>query len=459
MWIYPITRRGILDLVSLRRSGEGIVAVEVFGRLPESVPPDEMVAIWPAHPREFGALPATIVVPANGLHEFMAWAATYVREFRPLTSFCRIVERPIAERFLMGPPVPVLRQEEGICAGLILGEALAQSRGRTAHRDLPASTYSATLSYVLSRALAITGTPALSEMVLSLWAHTREFTGQLRTAVSPAAVASIWSVPFGIDSLHRRSATLFEADGVRDAWHELRSNGEISEKVWERLASGVSESRPMRDMLRLPREKRLELVDAGLGLLAAAGKDGQERWSFLAGYVTSMLSPGTLDHAEVLAPVAGMLPTAFVWYGLFAGLGVRGETLLIGNPVARRIIRDLTAPDRLMDRPRCDISFEELAIIGPRDGAQALVGTRSGRLDVDLLPGVTMSVRWSPQEILMDEKVHRAHDVEMHQLLLDMEETAMRQRMLADRLRDKLGMDERRQQPAPSAKKKRPDKN
>jgi hypothetical protein len=458
MWVRPVSRREVIDLISLRRSGEGIDAVEASGQFLDSVPPDEMVAIWPAHPREFGALPATIVVPANGHREFLAWVATYVRDFRPFTSFCRIVERPIAERLLLGPPAPMLRQAEGICAGLVVGEALAQSRGRTDLRDFPASTYPATLSYVLSRALAITGSTSLSETVISQWAHAREFTSQSRTTVSPSAVAAVWSIPFGFDLERQNARTLFEAtDNVREAWQELISRSEINEKAWERLTNGVPEFRSMRDMLRLPRERRLELVDAGLGLLAAARRDDDERWPFLAGYITSMLSPGTLDHAEVLAHAAGALPTAFLWYGLFAGLGVRGEGLSIGNPVARRIIRDLTAPDRLMDRPRCDISFEELAMIGPGEGAQALKGTRSGRLDVDLLPGVTMAVRWSPQEGLADEEVRRARDEETQRLLMEIEETAKRQRMLADRLRDTLGMNDRHR-PVATTKRKRPDK-
>jgi len=458
MWVLPVTRRELLDLISSRQSPERIDAIEASGRFFDSMPPGEMVAIWPAHPREFGAMPATVVVPANGHREFLAWVATYVRDFRPFTSFCRVVELPIAERLLMAPPTPVLRQAEGVCVGLVLGEALAQSRGRTHLRDFPASTYPATLSYVLSRALAITGSPVLSETVISLWAHARDLASQSPTTVTPSKVAAIWSVPFGFPMDQRHARTLFETtDGVREAWHALTSSGEINEKVWEALTAGIPEFRPMRDMLRLPRERRLELVDAGLSLLASAGRKEDERWPFLAGYITSMLSPGTLDHAEVLAPAAGTLPTAFLWYGLFAGLGARGEGLSIGNPVARRIVRDLTAPDRLMDRPRCDISFEELAMIVPGERAHALKGTRSGRLDVDLLPGVTMSVRWPPQEILVNEEVRHTRDAETQQLLFEMEDTAIRQRMLADRLRDTLGMKERHR-PATTTKRKRPDK-
>ena len=96
-------------------------------------------------------------------------------------------------------------------------------------------------------------------------------------------------------------------------------------------------------------------------------------------------------------------------------------------------------------------------MIGPGDGPQTLKGTRSGRLDVDLLPGVTMSVRWSPPEVLVDEEVRRGRDAEMHRLLMDMEDVAMRQRMLVERLRHTLGMNERHQS-APQSKKKRPGK-
>lgn len=456
MWALTTSRREILDLFLLRRSSEDIKAVEVAGRFLAAVSPNVTTAIWPCHPRDFGALPSTIVVPESELRDFIAWIGTYAREFRPLTSFCRIVTRPIAEHFLMAPPVPFLGSAQGICAGLVIGETLAQSNGKIDHRELPSSAYPATLSYVLSRALAITGTTDVLEHVLSLWTRTKELAGQPQPTMSPASVASIWFLPFATTSNKYHTFNGIEsADLLSEAWRQLASCGEITESVWDRLTIGLSEFRPMRNMVRLTREKRLELVDTGLRLLALADKDGSDRKAFLAGYITSMLSPGTLDHAAVLAPIAGRLPAAFVWYGLFAGLELRGGLLSIANPTARRIIRDLTAPDRLMDRPRCDISIDELSIIGTGEGLHAIKGARSGRLDVELLPGVTTSIRWPQQDLATAEESRHVRDAEIQRLLSDLEDIALRHRLLTDRLRHGLGIKEA-QQSAAAIRRKRP---
>ena len=157
MWTLPVTRRDLVDLLTSRRGGDIPGAIEESIASLDFVRPDVMAAIWPSRPTEFSRLPMAIIVSEGSRVDALAWLTTYVRDFRPFTAFCRVVERPIAEQFLKWPSVPTLQNAEGICSGLILGEALTHAQGRAAILDLPSTTYSATLSHAISRTFALTG--------------------------------------------------------------------------------------------------------------------------------------------------------------------------------------------------------------------------------------------------------------------------------------------------------------
>ena len=204
-----------------------------------------------------------------------------------------------------------------------------------------------------------------------------------------------------------QAQTLFEpANILGAAWAELNSAGEIRDPVWHRLIEGYPDLDRMRNLIEVPREQRVQAIDVALRMLLSSKRGDEERRGFLAGYFTSLLGPGTLDHADFLAPVVTAFPTAYLWYGLFAGANPRGDALPTGNPLARRIVRDLTIPDRLVDRPRCDVALEELAMHAAVENLLRQTA-KAGRLDIDILPGVTMSVRWPPHDGLGEDESRR----------------------------------------------------
>jgi hypothetical protein len=442
MWVLPVTRRELVDLITPRRGGDVPGAVEESRPSFDIVSPDVMAAVWPARPLEFGRLPTAIVVAEGSLRDSLAWLATYVRDFRPFTAYCRVVERPIAEQFLNGPAAPHLQNVEGICSGLILGEALTYARGRASILDLPATAYSTTLSHTISRTLALTGGSVSLDTIARLWTQAREITGQNGLGVPPNVILFVWAVALGMPGHLSHPRTLFDApDLLAFAWSELNKLGEIRDPIWHELVDGYPDLENMRGLLEMPREQRVHSIDAALRLLATVRRDHDERRSFLAGYFTSLLGPGTLDHAAMLAPVATLIPTAYLWYGLCASANARSDALPVGNPLARRIVRDLTIPDRLIDRPRCDVALEELAIHGPGDHLLRLAA-KGGRLDIDILPGVTMAVRWPPHDMPNEDELRRVRDVEIQHLLMDMEHTSMKWRDLTERMRHALFMGE-----------------
>jgi hypothetical protein len=458
MWVLPITRRELVDLITPSRGGDVPDAAEESRPSFDIVRSDMMAAVWPARPAEFGRLPTAIIVPEGMRRDTLAWLSTYVRDFRPFTAYCRVVERSIAEQFLKGSAAPTLQGADGICSGLILGEALTHARGRASVFDLPATAYSATLSHAISRTFALTGGAFPIDAVANLWTQAREMTGQNGLGVPPKMILSVWAVAFGSPRHPAQSRTLFEPENIlAAAWAELTSKGEIRDPIWHHLVEEYPELEQMRGLLDITREQRVEAIDAALRLLVSSKRGEDERRAFLAGYFISLLGPGTLDHAEFLAPLAAILPTANLWYGLFAGVNARGDALPVGNPLARRIVRDLTIPDRLVDRPRCDVALEELAMHGAADNLLRLTA-KAGRLDIDILPGVTTSVRWPPHDLPGDAELQRVRrDMELQHLLAEMDDVTAHCRHLSERLREVLRIgDGEHQQPGKRKKGGKP---
>ena len=278
-------------------------------------------------------------------------------------------------------------------------------------------------------------------------------TGQNGLGVPACAIQSIWAVALAMPGHVAQSRTLFDSsDALRTAWTDLSTVGELRDVTWRKILEGMPDLERMRGMVELPREQRIEMLDVALRVLASARPDSDEMRSFLAGYFTSLLAPGSLDHAEVLVPIAPVLPTAYLWYGLCASVNARGEALPAGNALARRIVRDLTIPDRLVDRPRCDVALEELALFGPGDNLPRLTA-KAGRLDIDILPGVTTAVRWPPHDVPNEDEMRRMRDMEMHHLLAEMEDATMRSRHLTERLRDMLRIGDSDRSPDPRRKR------
>jgi hypothetical protein len=437
MWKLAVTRRELVDLIGLRRGNNVAGVIEGNDSSIELPRRDVMLAIWPSPPTDLG-LPTAIIVPRGSQRDVLAWLTTYVRDLRPFTAYCRVVEEPVAIEFARNSPVPALGRAEGICAGLIIGEALAQSSGRTSIADLPMRTYSATLSNAFGRARALTGDHAGYLDIAQSWTVARQITNQDRPNLSPEAVSFVWAVAFGKMLPKGRGDSMFsEIEVLNAAWSHFSSSGDIPNSIWHHFVDGFPELEQMNAVLEIPREQRLHLIDAALQLLGASSRGAEERRAFLAGYLTSLLSPGSLDHAGILAPIASRLPSSYLWYGLCASVNHRGSALPAGNTIAQRIVRDLTLPDRLIDRPRCDIALEELMIAGAADQSLQMGGKSIG-LDVDLLPGVTTAVRWSVHNASREDANRQVKIGAAQHLLGEMEGVTARIRYLQDRLREAL---------------------
>jgi hypothetical protein len=437
MWMLSMTRRELLDLIMPpRQVGFPWASAPNLTKL-EKPRPETAIAVWPSKPIERTSLPSAIVVPDGGSREFLAWATTYLRDFRPFTAFCRVVDYSLAQLFFSSnSEEPSLRGFEGICSGLVVGEALAQSRGRVSARELTPATCSATLSFAIGRTLAVVSNVVPPQLVCDLWAAAQGMTDQPSPHLMPSAVQAVWSTAIALmDGRFPVAGSNWGDPSVLEASMDLRHIGEIGQHAWDGLTRDLPGLPPdIRKLTSLPREGRVGIVDMVLRDLirSAPGKD--ERRSFLAGFITHLLGPGSFDHFDFLIPLLDVFHTSSMWYGLCAALSAR-ERLGAANSLSRRIVRDLLVPDRFVDHPRCDISLDEFMLFGSGASPNELITSRAGRLDIDILPGVTTSVRWPRQGVSADEELKKVLGMELRRTLFEMEDTASRWGTLTERLR------------------------
>jgi hypothetical protein len=81
---------------------------------------------------------------------------------------------------------------------------------------------------------------------------------------------------------------------------------------------------------------------------------------FLLAYLASAVSPGTLDHIQLILPFVRSFPDILLWYGLLAGISSKGSLGRSADELARRVLRELERDSDFLTAPSCDIALSEL---------------------------------------------------------------------------------------------------
>src|SRR5436190_16871577 len=84
---------------------------------------------------------------------------------------------------------------------------------------------------------------------------------------------------------------------------------------------------------------------------------------FLCGYLASCLHPGSLEYVDLVTSHLSGLPTLMLWYGVCAGLHPQSSVLSEFGGLGRRLLRDVLRREHILDRPDCDLAFDELQVL------------------------------------------------------------------------------------------------
>src|SRR5712692_2608292 len=153
MWFKNVSREQLPDIFNPARRLDSDFALETSG-IPALLPTNQLGVIWRLNPMETPSLPSALLISKDEIQELLAWAATYIPIVRPLTAYCRVLERdmdiPLWQRI-----EPSLGRLEDACLGLILGEAATYLDGKIDVKQLSPVICARTYSYAMARALAL----------------------------------------------------------------------------------------------------------------------------------------------------------------------------------------------------------------------------------------------------------------------------------------------------------------
>jgi len=414
----------------LRHRAETLSEILSAGGQRDSSPRTDLFSSsFPAEERTFdcyqSAIPdglsvPQVIVPRSGdLEDLFATIATYYPDQSPLTALAHVLTPESASMVMQGQnSLPNnARERHGryrrAMIGAALGEAaLAALGAQDGSGGLPSySVIRRTLAFALARGHQLYGEQVSARQMASKWMRLRDITGLPRSQSTAQAVVLAHEVASGRTiqeptGMMDRNVHFYRAVHSFVAGHDPDGNDinfaiatcyPEAERLLREL-SGVFDGR-MRAFAQLVQTIQMYSRGAEVDEIAV-------------GYICNRILPSSFAHSGALVPLAPFFPASLVWYGYFSLLSKPAKTSSLSAGLLLKLERDLVEPFSLEQRPRCDISLEELDVLSRATmRAEAIKPTQQRALLVGLLPGVDVYTRFGSD---VDTSVERArHDAEM----------------------------------------------
>ena len=320
--LWSCDRRRFVDFIANRKP-LGVADVRSADNL-EEVPlrGDAILLIWKKSPAEKFSLPRAAIVAEGSLQHFLAWVLTYFRHIRPFTAHCRVLTPSSAMLAAQSIPSQSLLDMRSADIGLILAEGIAYSVGRTDLNRLPYSAFERTLSFAYAEGAkryqqVFARKGATLEQVTSGWMEVRELTNQSSLDLSPADIREVWALVLNaVAAVGSNRAEGKSEHLVVDALRGVRANGRIPGDIWTQLSDSLLGAESLIRTMEGPREGRVKAAEITIRELSNGPPETQRCRAFIAGYMTSCIQPGSLDHFSILFPVIAKLRESFLWYGV-----------------------------------------------------------------------------------------------------------------------------------------------
>jgi len=336
------------------------------------VPASGVSLLWRSPPEKWPALPDAAIVEETQQTEFLAWAVTYLKNWRPFTSFCRVTDRQTFDR-LLNPSGESRFDSRAL--GLILGEAMM----RAPRRQLMESCWG-TYSFAMAKAQVVGGDIMLRR-VNDRWLGIMNLLRRPFDGESYLVLALLWSMS---PDLGAKAFGTREWSVVIGAVNELVETHRLGKETLKQLTGSDTRLDAFVDAMSGTREQRVIAFDKAVAIVASTC--GPLVGGMLCGYLANSLNPGSLEYAPLLATVSSKFPAAPIWYGFCAGLNFDLGLLDFANGAGWRIVREIRREENPLDSPRCDISAPELRLRasgsnGPFDASRFIDGIGSVEID------------------------------------------------------------------------------
>ncbi len=273
-----------------------------------------------------GDLPLRIIVRDDDLQDFFAWTSTFIDTLSPLTGFIVVSSASEASRSRISPSIGVQARNGLIGAVIMDGLLQSKARSRVPEAILPASLR--TLSAVFFQAVVSgSATPEIADAA-GLWALTRETLGSSEMPFNVSDVLSFWA---------SISTALLNPEDDDDLGRVVRQylNDQGDYSPWRNSPWEENFNVDFRKIGRASREERIRYVDRLLGSVSPS-MDANVRAAF-AGYMLAMIADGDFNFWPTSITFSS-LPSAPLWFGLFAGANQESNVLTANQSIGRRLL-------------------------------------------------------------------------------------------------------------------------
>lgn len=401
IWVRSASRKDLLDVQSADFEIRRVEGMNIR-KLDSLSLSDELLLVWKDPPAEIRDLPV-LIITENGLRmDFLAWANTYLNGLSPITSNCRVLEFDQAISLLKREEVILARPIRNALLGLVLGEAISQLYGKSRFVHLTPQACNYTFSFVVARTAFLKVPQVSVQEIAWRWSLVRELTDQPDLLLAHSDLEFVWRafqgtfevLSFGSlrdDAALRMIVKLLKSVSTQDDFDSVT--------LGELLEDAIDLPTLLNQMME-KRETRVTVLEQFMNTIARNRDLKPEVGAFLAGYLTSRIAPGTLDHHALLHRYLDLFPAAIMWYGLFAGMSSQCRLIEFSNGLGRRVLRGLMRSGSILSRPECDVElgeFDMMMAASSKGSTPNFLRTNHSRLSVELVPMVGTSIKW-PQD-------------------------------------------------------------
>jgi hypothetical protein len=409
MWILRGSRRVVLDTLGATDDDGKIAPKEIEGFPEDNLSKNEVILVWDTRPSVPSDLPSLAIVPQEEPRDFLAWTSTFFPGFLPFTAFVRVLDVRTARELWKHTRMRQsqvsnrqLRETQTYCVGLILGEVITQAPDMLDSSSLSPLVCASTLSFCMSKALLLQVLDDCGDRIVEKWSLARHLLDQPERKLSADAIRNIWSILAEVlngDQFALRSRQLPAPSGIIvRASLELKTTRKIESSTWRELVGRELAGVP--EKMQGPREERVSRFESAVSSLSHDARINLGTASFVCGYLASLIEPGSLAYAKLVAPHLGRFPTAMLWYGLCAGME-RGNILLSQfSALGRRVMRDLQLTEGFLTTPNSDIAIEELEVFFEGDKPLHEFQRSSPRhISIEIFPGINTLLNWPDRTV------------------------------------------------------------
>lgn len=368
----------------------------------------EIIFCWENMPFLKGIpLPDVIICDsAESKEDFLAWVSVYINDIKPFTSYCRVINLNELTSFInINKEAANSKNITNLFISLIICEAITDNYQNEKLTPLLAKS---TYSYVFSQIALLGYHKNLTEELFNLYKRIDSTLPNFKRKSDKNDILIIWNI---VSELFNNNTLYFQdhftnkkefLKFIFDASLEISEMNKISRKTWNSSPYNlpIIENFTI-DFEQNTREFRVSIFEDIINSLLTDKSIEKNFISFIAAYLASQISPGSLKFSQLLLPYIDFLPSILLWYGFIAGLYKNSEINNYSDGFGWRILNSLIKRNSIFETPVCDISLDELEILR-RSNPSYLRNIRTENntfINIEIAPTILL-----PLELKIDNK-------------------------------------------------------